>query len=50
MTTTMSMIGLLLAAIQYELEITSEDTNMETYRQHLPKMSKAGTILNHLWV
>lgn len=44
MTTTMSMIGLLLAAIQYELEITSEDTTKETYRQNLPKLSKAGTL------
>ena len=44
MTTTMSMIGLLLAAIQYELEITTENTTKETYRNKLPKMTKAGTM------
>ena len=33
MTTTLSMIGLLLAALNYEIKISTEDTTPATYRK-----------------
>ncbi len=36
MTTTMSMIGLLIAMIQYEYEVDTEEMNKENYRKVLP--------------
>ena len=40
MTTTMSMIGLLIAMIQYEYEVDTEDMNIENYRKQLPEHTR----------
>ena len=40
MTTTMSMIGLLIAMIQYEYEVGTEEMNKDSYREELPEHTR----------